>query len=131
VRREFVSDERMSKMPIALARWNDEQGGLSLVQEDQHSILQSDALALKASWDDASGMVLYDALTMFTKRDFEYSESVDVVSQAGLIKGGLPNHEIPGRPASSTNKNQSEKVTRKREIAREEMKKRIETTLNK
>ncbi|PWN35668.1 uncharacterized protein FA14DRAFT_179032 [Meira miltonrushii] len=131
VRREFVSDESMSKKPIALARWNEAQGGLSFISKDQHPILQSGALALKASWDDASGMVLYDALTMFTKRDFEYSESVDVISQDGLIKGGLPNHETPGRPASTTNKDQSEKVTRRRELAREEMKKRIESTLNK
>lgn len=131
IRQEFIEDETTSKKPIVLARWIDTQYHFALVQEDQHPILRSDELTLQASWDDASGMVLYDALTMFTKRDFEYSESIDVISQDGLIKGGLPNHEIPGRPASSTNKDQSEKMTRKRELAREEMKKRIESRLNK
>lgn len=124
VRSEIIRREANEVQSIHLAQWSEERKQFSLRKDEMADLCRQPTD--RGSLQKAASLVLYDALTLYPKQEFEATGVLDSASADNLIKGGLANYEIPGRPASSANHGNSEQVTRKREKAREEMKKRIE-----
>jgi tRNA (guanine-N(7)-)-methyltransferase subunit TRM82 len=129
-----------------MTRGSNQQPGLRLAlwdksdmqwKEDLHSnqlVRKQRSLQTQGTLELAQSLLLYDALTMLPKQEFERTTLMEeTISPKGLTRGGLScfkkTGNAKGSNVSGANKESSERVTGKKVKAREEMLKRIEQAL--
>jgi len=132
--RPDVAKSNSNRRGLRMIRWNrvqqcweEEDGKANQLIENQ-SQLES-----MSTPEVANSLLLYDAMTLYIKQEFERTVLVEQsVAPNGLVRGGLANFERSTKVKGDlgpANKGNSERETGKKVKAREEMLKRIEQAL--
>jgi hypothetical protein len=107
------------------SQWAEDEDSSILVQKQGN-------LHSQGTSDFANSLLLYDALTLYPKHEFELADNVqDAISPNGLVRGGLTSFDTLGqrKGGSIANKMNTQRAAGKKVKAREVMLKRIEQTL--
>lgn len=127
--------DRQSHEGLRLAAWSVEKQGWEEQVDGSSVIEKQDTFQSEGSSELANSLLLYDALALYPKQEFELAISVkDAIGPNGLVRGGLTSFEAVGqykdkRGAGAAKKMSSLKSAGKKGKAREGMLKRIEQTL--
>lgn len=119
---------RLAAWSVEKQRWEEKIDGNPVI--DKQDRLQSEG-----SPEVAGSLLLYDALALYPKQEFELAVSVkDAIGPNGLVRGGLTSFEALGQykdkgGAGVADRMSNHKAAGKKVRAREGMLKRIEQTL--
>lgn len=126
--RPGIIKEACEQRGLRVAQWSSKHRGWEERTAPCALIDKQDQLQSKGSPELAHSLLLYDALTLYPKLEFEVAPDLERTAPNGLVRGGMAGLERTGKPKgmpNGGNKSNSERATGKKEKARADMLRRI------